>query len=505
MRTTKRAEKQALSQLKDELLKRDQLVDKYQGRPMKFLEQYGYRFPNKIEELFKDIYSEKVQYAVVKSCRAGGKTMIASGLGFCFFFFKQWNVGVVAGSKEQALRTIEYCQDISGEPEVVDYVPEETKTIIKGKWGNWIKASPASTKAIRGLHAKGQGMLLILDEEAEMEEAIVRSALKVAKDAKPCIILRLSTFHKITGTFADLVDNHEKYGYRLYGWDSFDVAEKCTDDCSECLKAYYGTRPDIKEREKEFVAYCGGKAKRGKGWLPIDNIRQAFIESPKEWFEVEDMGMRPSGEGMVLPPDKVKKAFDNDFIPVIPGADSWFGIDWGFKGMTAIESLQLIGDEVQLVDSAEFTETELALIVEYLRDQSKIMGGTKQVYADSSHPFENNELRNEGFDVEEVPFVSYKETGAGWLRFLFERERFKASRVKQKVMKQLLNWRRGKEGKIVKKDDHHPDALLAGTKKLEDNRSGTMFVGPRVIPRKGSGFMEWWTRLRGRKFALAGS
>jgi|GEM_PF-1662242 len=504
MRTTKRAEKQALSQLKDELLKRDQLVDKYQGRPMKFLEQYGYQFPNKIEELFRDIYSEKVQYAVVKSCRAGGKTMIASGLAFCFFFFKQWNVGVVAGSKEQALRTIEYCQDISGEPEVVDYVPEETKTIIKGKWGNWIKASPASTKAIRGLHARGRGMLLILDEEAEMEEAIVRSALKVAKDAKPCIILRLSTFHKITGTFADLVDNHEKYGYRLYGWDSFDVAEKCTDDCSECLKAYYGTRPDIKEREKEFVAYCGGKAKRGKGWLPIDNIRQAFIESPREWWEVEDMGMRPSGEGMVLPPEKIKQAFDHDFVGIVPTAESWFGVDWGFKGMTAIESLQRVEDKVNLVESKEFTEITLPLIVEYLREQSEILG-TKVVYADSSHPFENNQLKNEGFDVIEVVFGAYKETGAGWLRYLFERDRFQAPRYLVKVKTQLINWRRDKSGKIVKKDDHHCDALLAGTKKLEDSQSGTMFVGPRVIPNKGSGFMEWWTRLRGRKFALAGS
>jgi hypothetical protein len=504
MRTTKRAEKQALSQLKDELLKRDELVDKYQGRPIKFLEQYGYRFPDKIEELFKDIFSEKVQYAVVKSCRAGGKTQIASGLAFCFFFFKRWNVGVVAGSKEQALRTIEYCQDISGEPEVVDYVPEETKTIIKGKWGNWIKASPASTKAIRGLHAKGRGMLLILDEEAEMEEAIVRSALKVAKDAKPCIILRLSTFHKISGTFADLVDNHEKYGYRLYGWDSFDVAEKCTEDCATCLKDYYGIRPDIKEREKEFVAYCGGKAKKGKGWLPISNIRQAFIESPREWFEVEDMGMRPSGEGMVLPLEKVKKAFDNDDIGIDVTANHWFGIDWGFKGMTAIHTYQQFGDLMQLVDAAEFTEIALPLIVEYLREQSLVVGGTTEVFADSSHPFENNQLKNEGFDVTEVVFGAYKETGAGWLRFLMERERYKAPRRLTRTLAQMSNWRRGKDGKIVKKNDHHCDAALAATKRLEDSQGGTVSLGPRMIPKKGAGFMEWWNRLRGRQVVGTG-
>ncbi|GAH50435.1 unnamed protein product, partial [marine sediment metagenome] len=109
------------------------------------------------------------------------------------------------------MRSIEYVQDITGEPEIVDYIPDETKTLVRGRWGNWIKASPASTKAIRGLHARGRGMLLIMDEEAEMEEAIVRSALKIVKDAKPAIIIRLSTFHKVMGTFADLVDNHKKY------------------------------------------------------------------------------------------------------------------------------------------------------------------------------------------------------------------------------------------------------------------------------------------------------
>jgi len=498
VRTKKKLKREALEQLKEELLRRDRIVEQYKNKPLPFLRKFGYSFPDKAEQFFNDIYSEKVKRAVIKTCRGGGKTMLAAGLGLAFFLFKKWNVGIVAGSKEQGLRSIEYVQDITGEPEIVDYIPDETKTLVKGRWGNWIKASPASTKAIRGLHARGRGMLLIMDEEAEMEEAIVRSALKIVKDAKPAIIIRLSTFHKIMGTFADLVDNHKKYGYEMYEWDSFDVAEKCTDNCDECLKKYYGTRADIKKLENDFVnTYCQKKAKLGCGWLSIPEIRQAFIESPKEWFEVEDMGWRPSGEGSVLPIDKVKKAFDNDCIEIIPSADSWFGIDWGFKGMTAIASLQRDGKEVQLVDAEKFIEVNLPLIIEYLKGQSEILK-TKKVYADSSHPFENSQLKSEGFDVEEVAFGSYKETGAGWLRYIFERELFKAPRHLAEVLKQCINWRRDKNGKIVKKDDHYPDALLAGTKHLEDAQGGIMRIGPNILAKTGSGFMEFWNKLSRR-------
>jgi len=495
--TKSRLNKQALVRLREELLRRDAIVEQYKNTPRKLLERFDYKFPEKVGKMFDDIFFEKVHSAVVKACRGGGKTMIAAGLGTSFFLFKKWNVGVVAGSKEQALRTIEYVQDITGEEEISEYVPDETKTLVKGRWGNWIKASPASTKAIRGLHARGRGMLLIMDEEGEMDEAIVRSALKIVKDAKPRIVLRLSTFHKIVGTFADLVDNHEKYGYKMYDWDSFDVCERCRDNCDECLKAYYKTRPDIKEREADFRKYCQEKARVGKGWLPIENIRQDFIESPKEWFEVEDMGWRPSGEGSVLPIEKVKQAFSAAMIPIEKKCEHWFGIDWGYKGMTAIEMLQRNGDMVELIESMEFTEITLPLITEYLKEQSEI-GHTKKIYADSSHPFENNQLKEEGFDVVEVPFVSYKETGAGWLRYLFERDRFVAPAYLEKVKKQLICWRRDKGGKIVKKNDHHCDALLAATKRLEESRGGTMRIGGNIVPRRGGGFMEWWNRIRGQ-------
>lgn len=488
----------ALEVFKQILETKDEFRRRFKNDPCRLLSNYGYRFPPKIETLFSDVYYNKITRGVAKAPRGGGKTQIAAGLGFVKFFLQDWNVGIVAGSKEQALRGIEYIQDITGEPEVIDYVEDETKTLIKGKKGNWIKASPASTKAIRGLHARGRPMLLIMDEEAEMEPAIVRSALNVVRDAPISIVLRLSTYHKIYGTFADLCDNYQKLGYKLYEWDSFDVSDKCTDQCTQCFKNYYPlyeSREEIKLLEKDFVnRYCQGKAKKGQGWLRVPEIRQAFIESSREWFETENMGWRPAGEGAVLPLENIKKAFAYNQIKPNSKAEHWFAVDWGFKGMTAVEFLEHEEPKIKMLDSLEFSQTSLDLIIEHLHDLGDPYK-CKEVYADSSHPFENSKLMDEGFNVTEVPFVSYKETGAGWLKYLFERGYFMAPKKFENVRRQLINWRRDKNGKIVKKDDHHCDALLAGTKKLDSGRLESGLVGPRIVS-SGQNFFDYVRQFR---------
>lgn len=468
----------ALETLRSAITITDEDREKFKSRPWDLLSKYGFLFPVVILKLFKDIYTEKVRRAVVCAPRGGGKTFIAAALAFAVWFFLGWNVVIVAGSREQALRAIEYISALLGQPEIKDYVGDETKTLITGKGGNWIKACPASTKAIRGIHARGRKILLIIDEEAEVEATVLRSALNVVRDAKFSTILRLSTYHKVVGSFADLVDNHRQLGYTLYKFDSFDVCARCKDKCDDCFAAYAANRPDAAALTAEFRdMYCTGRGHKGEGWLQIPEIRQARVEQNREWFETENMGWKPSGEGMVLPPDKVKAAFEA-VAALRPTANSerWFCIDWGFKGMTAVNLLERVGEDVNHLASREFSLTTFPLILENLQQMAEEFE-THTVYADVSHPFENTQLGEAGFEVTPVAFVAYKETGAGWLRYLFERGLFHSSAVFGKVKKQLLGWRRNASGQIVKKDDHHCDSLLAGTKKLDENFGGRITVG----------------------------
>jgi hypothetical protein len=76
-----------------------------------------------------------------------------------------------------------------------------------------------------------------------------------------------------------------------------------------------------------------------------------------------------------------------------------------------------------------------------------------------------------------VDFAKWKELGAGWIKGLLERKKLKIKGRKEgaqyyfadpntkRFFEQLKGWRRGKDGKVVKRDDHGPDALLCGARK----------------------------------------
>lgn len=479
-RTQRRAVEVFASLLEDQ----DKLRREYRNRPRALLARYGYLFPGELGRLFDDAYHTKVTRIVGKSGRGGGKTKLAAGIAFAKFFFQDWNFLIVGGSKEQSLRGMEYVQDITGEPDLVDYIEDETRTLLRGERGNWGKAAPASTKAIRGLHAKGRPFLLVLDEEAEMDPEIVRAALMTGKDSHPFLVIRLSTNHMVTGTFAELVEDYKKLGYEKYEWDSFDVVERCQDNCADCMAEFNQLFPGDLEKvhamSRDFHEYCQERAKGNAvaGWLPLAEIRRSFLELPKEWFETEVMGWRSKGEGCVIQPDKVAAAYKRAEAPQPePGVPVVAGVDWGFKGMLAVDICQFPGTGMRHLASAEFRETDVDGIAAYLQGQAEELGELL-VYADSSHPFENSALRGHGFNVVEVVFSTYKESGAGCLAHFFEKDSFEGCARFVTARAQLLKWRRGKDGRIRKGDDHHPDALLCATKYYAERH------GARLVTRK---------------------
>src|SRR5205085_6669688 len=113
---------------------------------------------------------------------------------------------------------------IDGEP-----MRERTDTTEKA----WIRVLAASNKSTRSPHAGGKkkfkgkivvrGGILVIDEEAEADPKIVGASLGTINTARPSVNVRCSTFHNAVGSFAEVVDNHKKMGYKLYRWSVFDV------------------------------------------------------------------------------------------------------------------------------------------------------------------------------------------------------------------------------------------------------------------------------------------
>jgi len=463
MRTSYDTKNEILNVLLYELRACDKLVEEYNYKPIEFLARTGSYYPPLLEKMILDIYSLRVTRAVWIGPRGGGKTFGLGDIASALFLFKGFDVLIASGGEGQSKEVYEEVTsvlDIEDE-EVAKHVTTQTTQITKGRKGNWIRFLPASTRRARGPHpGRGHGGVIILDEEGEMEEKIVKAVLGTGSTADPLIIIRASTFHNIDGTFAELVEDYEKRGYTLYQWDAFDVCKKCTRKCEHCI-------PEFRDD------YCQGKAHNNSvlGWISLDYLFQMWEEETKDWFEVELMGRRPSGASRVINPEDFKKALEDE-VPFVKGAPGAFGIDWGFKGMTAAVATQMVDGELQIFDRMFWIRMGDNVIRSDLKDWRK-MYDINEVYADSSHPFQNDALKKADFVVTEVTFVSFKEAGAGAVKWFFEKMRIKIPKHFTDLINSLKKWKRDKHGKIVKKDDHYADALLC-----------TM--------------MKWWNKARRR-------
>jgi len=470
------------------------LLTRYRADPALFFTQRGVRFFPCFTKLFNDLYRQRVKRAVLLAPRGGGKTFGAALLATALFLFKDFDIGIVAGSETQALTLFSYIAQWLGQTETAEFITELKRSAIVGITGNRIVARTASARSIRGLHlGRGRrGALLIIDEEAEAEENVVRAARYTVRTAAPALVLRSSTYHKLTGSFAELVENRQALGYRLYKWDSFDIAKPCQYSCSSCpVDEFKNT-------------YCRGKAKSSRGWVDIDEIVAEWRDASKEIFEVEVMGMRPSSSGCVIAPQLLDEAIIDMSAEELDKPDAtaqqvlsykqgsrttavrWCGLDWGFAGMTAVVGLELVGDVVNVIYTEAFHRQGIEDIVARLK-QLRCKFGIREIFADSSHPFENLRLRDEGFAVWGaspetsgilgVPFVSFKKEGVAILCWLFENKRIRIPSSAKLLLSQLGSWRRDNTGHIVKKADHFPDALLAAMMKIK-----IMGIGRRRSP-----------------------
>ena len=149
--------------------------------------------------------------------------------------------------------------------------------------GHKFSCVTASAKQVRGKHPD----ILLADEVCEIADELVYSALPMVNDSPHQLVVMASTFHKIFGIFQETWDNAEERGYLRIQWDIFDVVKPFTDDV--------WTRPEYAKIAgmEQLKGYAKGRHGDPEGWIPIENIIQAWREKPTvEWFEVEYLGNR---------------------------------------------------------------------------------------------------------------------------------------------------------------------------------------------------------------------
>jgi hypothetical protein len=436
-----------------------------------------------IRELVEDVCSLNVLRAGVKAPRGGGKSLSFSFIEFflnCMRGFDWLNLG---GSETQALQVYGYLKDyVLSDYELQEIYPATNQTFTENtRNGAWIRVLAASQRSIRSPHAGGnqigirknqppRGGGLTIDEECECEEAIVKGAKPTVNTAVPSVILRGSTFHKLHGTFQALIDNAEEVRYKIYEWDCFDICQKCVDRCEECIPDF---REDIYQtvidengmpiQELLHKAYCGGKAHYADGWMLIEEIKQAWIENAdREWFETEMMGNRPSQSGFVI---KNLDAFNKCLVPYtqyLRGYPCVITIDWGLKGECCVQVWQeQPGGVCAMLEIETMHMAPDTFVYEIVAAFSRKYF-TRNVRADSSHPYCNYNLANEPryrMNVYEVNFQMEKERGVGAINAHIENGLMQIPESAAQMIKRAKNWRR-KNGKIEKKDDHEWDSAI---------------------------------------------
>lgn len=271
-------------------------------------------------------------------------------------------------------------------------------------------------------------------------------------------------------------------------------------DCKNCPEPQYfrDVRFVRDARTNELrplsQAWCGGAAAYAEnGWIDWPEILQLFRERPNdEDFEVELLGLRPTSLGYVITDrDSIGRAIYPDaecqHLPPVRrdsrgravGRNEGAGeciitIDWGLSGTCAVMCMQNrydlnppYGVRV-LIDIADLGHMGDTLVYDHCDDLRRRFE-VNEVWADSSHPYQNKNLAERGYDVHIVYFAKYKEHGVGSINMHLAHDAFRFPEdAGRTLVKQLRGWRRDKNGQIVKKDDHFPDSLLCGALRYLD-------------------------------------
>ncbi len=431
-------------------------------------------------EFISDLFFEREQQAILWKPRGGGGSLAAAILIWLMMVYRNKSFIDMAGSGEQAKRVYEYTTQfwycVPGLAEAV-LEKDPLQSLTQQKNGVSLSCVPASEKAARGKHVAG----FVADESCQEDPRIGRilqAAVQGVLSEPDFTIVLLSTFHVPFGFFQEAWDQAIERGFKRYRWDVYDCMARCqvgleeaTEDDPQAL-AYCQREcpltdavPDYNadgEQVGEHFSGCNGRARSTCGHLSRDNVIKAkLLNRGTEVWEVEHECKRPKAAGMIYNPEKVQAA-------VIPVAEvvrptgtvrRAVGIDWGRFAVAVLA--ERAGDHILIPEARIFDSRPISDLVQYLSDLRTRVGDFV-VYADAENAYGNLDCRNAGFETVPVSFNKFKDEGIENIARYFEHGKIKIADQGdlQRVVRQLLRYHRDDSGRIVKKDDHGPDALL---------------------------------------------
>ena len=338
-------------------------------------------------KLMKAICSRDPQHSqiIVKAPRGSGKTCIAA-ISFAYLHLTDptWKILVQSGSLEQARYLYSYYHPLITNPELFPqdrFLREPTNDIVRFKAGGFLRVLTASEKQSRGGHVD----IAAMDEAVLIKRDLIDAIWPTVRTSKrPKRIVMSTPSPKVSlEWFVEKWQDANRLKFERHGWP----LEEChwiNQDDTARAQLMYGV-----DSETYRVEFLGEIAERtGRVW------DSDLIDGPQT-------PEKPHPRAIVDPNNQ-----DEYSLPLAPPATEWaIGLDWGFTHPTVITAWEKQGETVFARDcrvrsQESFTEIREEIVTDYPK---------MPVYADSSSPGENNDLRRMGAHV--IPVIFSEEKG----------------------------------------------------------------------------------------------
>ncbi len=223
--------------------------------------------------------------AVVWANRAGSKTLLGAAATLLDCLFREGcSVRILAGSLDQSNRMYEY---------LVQLIHRGFSDMVHGKVlkerCEFVNGSSAAVLAQSARSVRGRHIHKLRCDEIELFDEDVFAAAKFVTKSSPKIkgaMEILSTMHRPGGIMSRVINQTLESGSaQVFKWCMWEVIERCTDrNCSTC----------------PLWSDCGGKAKKARGYLSVDDCISQMRRSSRAGFEAEMLCMKPNLENAVF-------------------------------------------------------------------------------------------------------------------------------------------------------------------------------------------------------------
>lgn len=325
---------------------------------------------------FADLYFERTGSAILVANRGGSKTFLVAILHYANSTFKpgceSLTIGAIENQAKRAyvhFKKFAYDKD-TGElrPEV--NTPKQMETLFKN--GSKLEILPGTINSVNGPHSQK-----VHFDEVELADPVVYEEsrnISTSKETSDGLLIRAqdiltSTRKRGKGLMQQILDVCNKSmeaGARPpfipYFWCVFETAEQvkncqvaCPDlpegERCECDKIIKGTWDAEGTQQRTLKSICKGKFYKSRGWQPIDDIANTFMQSSRSVWEAQQECTKPETEDMYIP------HFSRDihglvnFQPDPANGPISMGVDFGGTNPHAVNWYQLLRYEVEAMQS----------------------------------------------------------------------------------------------------------------------------------------------------------